>query len=271
MVAGAEAIRETVYEETVKFGIDVSKWDVKPLDWTKAVMDFIVVKVSEGIVEDKLFKPQWNAARGNTLRAAYHFFRPSVDPTVAAKKMLDILGHDLGEMPTVLDLETTDGRTDTLDRAKTWCAVVEEETGLKPIIYSTIPFMKENGSTKKTLGLVWKHAWLKDTTFWLAQYPYDLWPDEMRDARIENIMNGDFFVEMPSVDILPPLKTQIWQWTARGKPEQVAGYYDGFGGKKAIDFNFANDKWLGQYSFFNNPPASLFAQFDEEVRYTEVK
>lgn len=210
-------------------------------------MDFLFVKVTEGIVKDKVFDAHWTAAKNRVLRGGYHFFRPSVDPKLAARGFVETLRSDIGELPEVLDLETTDERPDTLDRAETWCALFKNMTGRDPIIYSTIPFMKEIGALQKTVAGEWKHPWLIGKVFWLAMYPYDLWPDQLRDQRIQNVMDGKIEIHVPNEDILPPLKTTIWQWTSRGKPEQVPGYYIGWDGKKAIDFNIADPKWLSGF------------------------
>lgn len=240
---------------SVTFGIDVSHWDARPVDWTQADMSFLYIKVSEGVVKDGLFRAHWDGAKGRTLRGGYHFFRSFVDPVRAAQNTVDLLRGDNGELPFALDLEVADGRADTLDRAKQWVAEYERLTDQDVIIYSRVEFMKSIGAIQTTLfGLMWKHQWLNGRGFWLAEYPFDNMGDTMREVKVANIINGDLTLPMKSVDVFPPMKTYIWQWTSRAKPEMVKGYYVGSDGKKAVDYNFANDEWLNQFKLGGFPP-----------------
>jgi hypothetical protein len=231
------------------FGIDVSKWDANPVNWGAANMRYHLVKVSEGTVIDPLFNAHWNAARGHTLRGAYHFFRPFVDPKLSAQKTAEHLAGDYGELPLALDIETTDGRTDTLARAKVWKDEFERITGRKIMIYSRVEFMKSIGITAST-------TWLKGVAFWVAQYPFDkittTWTLAQRTQRLHDMVTGEYTMDMPGIDILPPLKAQIWQWTARGNPADVPGYYLGWDGKKEVDFNFARPEWIDSFGYI--PP-----------------
>lgn len=233
---------------TVATGIDVSKWDAQPVNWALADLAFLYAKISEGLIEDTLFRRHWETARGHTLRGAYHYFRPSIDPKKAARKMVEILGNDLGELPPALDLETTDKRADTLERAREWCAEVQQLTGKRPIIYSGIPFLTEIGAFQKAKG-AYKHAWLMGADFWFAAYPYDNMAEAKREKLLTDIMTGVVELPtMPKVDLCPPLHLQIWQWTSRVKPELIRGYYLGRDGKKAVDVNYARLEWLEQFS-----------------------
>src|SRR5688572_28589158 len=97
-------------------GIDVSYYD-DIVNWSLYDNDFAFIKVSEGTVIDKVFREQWRNAKGHTIRGAYHYFRPFVDPRLAAQKVAEYLDGDLGELPLALDLETTDSRGDVIARA----------------------------------------------------------------------------------------------------------------------------------------------------------
>lgn len=103
-------------------GIDVSKWD-PIVSWDNYSWDFAIVKASQGVVEDPKFKAQWLAARGHVIRSAYSFFDPRVDPVLAAKALIKIMGSDLGEMPIVNDLEIDGGLEASVvaKRALTFC------------------------------------------------------------------------------------------------------------------------------------------------------
>ncbi len=229
-------------------GIDVSKYDAKPLDWSVADCAFMFVKCSEGIVEDRMFRQHWEAASGHTLRGAYHYFRPSIDPKKAARKLSEILGTDIGELPIALDLETTDKRADTLERAREWCAEIQKITGKRPIIYSGIPFLTQIGAFQKSKG-IFKNTWLNNMDLWFAAYPYDNMSEEKRDKILTDIMTGVAVMpSMPHIDLCPPFQLQIWQWTSRVRPELIKGYYVGRDGKKAVDVNLVRPEWISQFS-----------------------
>ena len=47
-------------------GIDLSEWDLRPLDWSRAssTLSFAFIKISQGTDPDPLFRAQWDAAEG---------------------------------------------------------------------------------------------------------------------------------------------------------------------------------------------------------------
>lgn len=221
-------------------GIDASLWDGgeqhdQPLHWPSYFWEFAFVKVSEGLVRDPLFPIQWAAARGHVVRGGYHFFRPGQDPKASALKTMDLLGEDAGELPVALDLEVTDGlpAAEVAARAKTWLAWYEQETGIRPIVYSSLYFLRDVLQASR-------YPWLESYRLWLAQYPFDkMEPAAMRDQRIADVLAGAYIPIFPAAPA-PFRRISFWQWTALGYPEQVPGYYLGTGHKREIDFNFYN-------------------------------
>ena len=152
-------------------GIDMAVWDghgfpYKTTNWEAYTWLFAFIKISEGTVIDPLFPRQWEAARGHIYRGPYHYFRPFVDPKTSALKAISYLDGDLGELPMALDLETTDGRTDTLGRAKSWLSWYEQETGIRPIIYSRYSFLFDVCHAEQ-------HPWLENYKLWVSRYPFD--------------------------------------------------------------------------------------------------
>lgn len=221
-------------------GGDYSLWDGgadhdRPLTWSLHTWDFAFIKVSEGLVPDPLFRIQWAAACGHIHRGPYHFFRPGQDPKASALKTLEILDGDRGELPIALDLEVTDGlpAAEVAARAKTWLSWYEQESGIRPIVYSSLYFLRD--IVKATL-----HPWLESYRLWLAQYPFDkMEPATARDQRIADVLDGSYVPTFPAAPA-PFRRVSFWQWSALGKPEQVPGYYMGPGYKKEIDLNFYN-------------------------------
>jgi GH25 family lysozyme M1 (1,4-beta-N-acetylmuramidase) len=212
-------------------GIDVSYYD-DILNWSLYDNDFAFIKISEGTVIDKVFKEQWRAAKGRTIRGAYHFFRPFVDPKLAAQKVAEYLGGDLGELPLALDLETTDSRPDTIARALVFIEEYRKQTFTKPIIYTAPGF----------LSSVQAHNYpvLADYKLWLATYPYDKiysdWTEEKRKKRLADIWENRFMLSFP-VPPRPFKRVSFWQFTGKGDPNLINGYASN---KLAVDMNFYN-------------------------------
>jgi GH25 family lysozyme M1 (1,4-beta-N-acetylmuramidase) len=220
-------------------GIDIAYYDAVvtlpggvtaylPMEWNKYDWDFVFIKCSEGTIIDGAFRQQWNAARGFTIRGAYHYFRPFVDPLFSARKMADYLNGDMGELPVVLDLETTDGRSDCIARALAWLTEFQRLTHIRPIIYSSLGFLNTVQASNYSI--------LGDYKLWLAQYPLDNLDVATRKERIHATLIGARQLLMP----LPPRpfkRISFLQWTGKGDPNDVPGY---IASKLAVDFNFYN-------------------------------
>lgn len=219
----------------MKKGIDVSKWDPK-MDWSKYDWDFAFIKVSEGTVIDPLFDFHWVNAKGHTQRSGYHFFRAFVDPRQAAQRFIEFLKGDMGELPPVLDLESTnniDART-VCSRALTWLLEYKRSTGVKPIVYTSKSFIDE--------VQLWDN--FAEYDLWLAQYPFDLiyegYTEADRTLKLKSILDNPLSLRIPPTP-KPFKKIKYFQWTAKGSPFDVPGYFTGTGSKKAVDFNFELD------------------------------
>lgn len=229
------------------------------LDWKQYTWDFAFIKVSEGVVADPLFAKQWAAARGRTYRSAYHFFHPAVDPKLSVERTLALFNGDLGELPLAFDLEVTDGWSgpEIMVQAKSWLAWYEQDTGVRPIVYSSPNFL--NNVVKAG-----QYPWLSYYKLWLASYPFDLMnPDTARDAIIHDILFGLRTIAFPAPPA-PFKRVSFYQWTSRGKPEDVPGYYLGNGHKLAVDLDLYNGSFDDMVKEFDvsvelepiEPPAS---------------
>lgn len=218
----------------MKVGIDVSKWDTK-IDWSKYDWDFAFIKVSEGTVIDPMFDSHWISARGNTQRGGYHFFRAFVDPRQAAQRFIEYLNGDMGELPPVLDLESANGieKKTVVSRALTWLKEYERMTNVRPIVYISEGFIAEIE--------LYKYPDFEDYDLWLAQYPFDLiydgYTESDRTQKLKSILDNPLSLRIPRSPA-PFKKIKYLQWTAKGNPLDVPGYYIGIGSKKAVDLNF---------------------------------
>jgi lysozyme len=146
---GGQALSVCSTGATVK-GVDVSVYQ-GTVNWTSvknAGNAYAFVRVSDGINSiDSKFAANWPAVKSvGMIRGAYQFFRPGQDPTTQANVFVNHLnaagGLAKGDLPAVLDLETADGQSNStvVAHALTWLSVVEQKTGIKPIVY-TAAFM----------------------------------------------------------------------------------------------------------------------------------
>ena len=127
-------------------GIDVSHWQ-GTIDWSAVAADgveFAFVKATEGgDYTDPRFAANWAGARqAGVVRGAYHFYRPQTDAMAQAAHFLGTVTLASGDLPPVLDVEVTDGRSADAVAAgvRTWLQEVERVTGRRPIIYTRASF-----------------------------------------------------------------------------------------------------------------------------------
>ena len=127
-------------------GIDVSHWQ-GAIDWSAVAGDgvtFAFIKATEGgDYTDPRFAANWaGAQRAGVLRGAYHFFRPQTDAMAQAAHFLRAVPFTRGDLPPVLDVEVTDGRSMEAVAAgvRTWLQEVERATGRRPIVYTRASF-----------------------------------------------------------------------------------------------------------------------------------
>jgi lysozyme len=140
---------------TVTKGVDVSVYQGS-VDWAKvkgAGITFAIARVSDGTgTIDSTFATNWKGTHANSLvRGVYQFFEPGEDPTKQADLVLSEVkaagGFDAGDLPPVMDIETTGGQSDATIQShmQTWLDVIAKAMGRKPIIYT-------NNSTSTHFG-----------------------------------------------------------------------------------------------------------------------
>lgn len=154
-IAGTEDVGSTesdlvVCGKTTVKGIDVYHGDNggKPIDWASvksAGISFAFAKATESTnFTDSTFATNWAGMKSAGLvRGAYHFFHSDVDPVAQAKFFLATVGAVSKGDLLVLDLETTNGQTQTVisSRAATFLATVKSATGVLPLLYTSPAFL----------------------------------------------------------------------------------------------------------------------------------
>ena len=147
-------------------GIDISHYQ-GDIDWPLLArqragefpLRFIFLKATEGGDHgDETFRANFDSARVHGfVRGAYHYFIPRTDARRQADFFIRTVRLQKGDLPPVLDVETTQGRNKAeLQRAvKTWLDRVESHYGVTPILYASYKF---------------KMRYLNDSIF--SRYPY---------------------------------------------------------------------------------------------------
>jgi len=146
-------------------GIDVS--DYQPnVNWQAVARGGILfgfVKSTEGAtLVSKTFARNWAGMKAAGIqRGAYHFFRPASSVQGQIDLFLKTVKLEAGDLPAVLDLETTGGLSaaQLCDRAAIWLEAVEKATLMRPIIY-TYPGFWDNLGTER----------FADYPLWIAHY-----------------------------------------------------------------------------------------------------
>jgi lysozyme len=162
------------------FGIDVSHHQGK-INWEQLIVEhnldsvihFVYCKATEGA--DHIDK-QWPENRKQLIEhgiphGAYHFFSLTSDPIQQANHFLQEWNKIDGDLPPVLDVES-EGLTDQelIGRMKMWLDHVEEKSGMRPVIYTSLHFYETKFK-----------GYFRDYKFWVAAYSRQ--PD-MNDPRI---------------------------------------------------------------------------------------
>lgn len=161
-------------------GIDVSRyqqrisWEaVKAMQVEDIKIGFAFIKATEGNTnKDPYFKRNWQRAKeAGVVRGAYHFFISSKDGKKQAQNFIKNVSLESGDLPPVLDVETTNGASAATIRkeVKKWLDALEEYYKVKPIIYTNASFYKK-----------YFDGYLDEYPLWVAHY---LQPKQPRIGR----------------------------------------------------------------------------------------
>ncbi len=130
-------------------GIDVSYYQ-ESINWRhvrRAGVLFAFIRVSDGsTIDDPLFTKNWaGAKRAGVMRGAYQYFRPDQSATAQADLLIAALRSDRGELPPVIDVETTGGKSATqiAKAVAIWVARIRDKLHVEPIVYSGPDFWRD--------------------------------------------------------------------------------------------------------------------------------
>ncbi|QQE80092.1 GH25 family lysozyme [Alicyclobacillus sp. SO9] len=150
------------------YGIDVSHWQ-GDIDWAKvrqSGITFAYIKATEGTgYTDPQFTANFkNSEAAGIVRGAYHFARPSESSgTTQADFFVRTLQQQnaKGELPPVLDLEDTGGKSKfaLTDWVNQFVAGVKAKTGTNPVIYVSPSFASSSLTSSISSLLLWVADW----------------------------------------------------------------------------------------------------------------
>lgn len=180
-VVNKEEVVKSIPEGFPAFGIDVSHHQGE-IDWEKlfvkerydTIIHFVYCKATEG--SDHL-DTQWKKNRAELQRlnipnGAYHFFSPQTEPRPQAAHFLAHWKKSDLDLPPVLDVESEGfSDEDLIAKMKIWLTVVEDKTGMRPIIYTSLNFFETKFIND-----------FKNYKFWIAAYSRK--PECIDDSRI---------------------------------------------------------------------------------------
>lgn len=139
-------------------GVDVSYYQ-GDVDWKKAKKDgirFGIARVSDGTgYIDPRFPGNWKEMKATGVyRGLYQFFRADESPSAQAKLLVkevkDAGGYKPGDLPPVLDIETTEGLSDgtIVKRMHAWLEAVDDALDETPMIYTSPGYWSGLGNPK---------------------------------------------------------------------------------------------------------------------------
>lgn len=137
-----------VKESTSIIGVDVSAYqaDIDMEKLKEQSIRFIFIKATEGSSgQDEKFAENWeNAKNAGLPSGAYHFFSYDSEGKTQAENFISTVGPDMkGRLLPVVDVEyygdkeqNPPERTDVIRELRIYLEMIEQEYGVKPIIYT---------------------------------------------------------------------------------------------------------------------------------------
>lgn len=156
-------------------GIDISHYQ-NEVNWEKLQaidqlgdtirFQFAFIKATEGLlIEDNMFDEHWEDAKDHdVVRGAYHYFLPDRNAKVQATNFITSVKLEKGDLPPVVDVEETRGKTkaEVVAGLKIFLKEIQTHYKVRPIIYSNYNFIEDYLADD-----------FKMYPFWMAHYYHD--------------------------------------------------------------------------------------------------
>lgn len=146
-------------------GIDVSQFQGS-ISWSAVKASgraFAIARINDGDHLDPDFAASWAGMKAaGLIRGAYQFFEPALDVATQANRVVNAIGRlGPGELPAMLDLEVTGGKSAATIASEitTWLNIVQAGTGKRPMIYTGAFFWDDNVASTAFAGFPLVIAW----------------------------------------------------------------------------------------------------------------
>lgn len=155
-------------------GLDLSHYQGR-IDWDALAehrddhfpLRFVFIKATEGATHtDPRFADNFEQAQSHQfVRGAYHYFIPQTDADLQARHFIQTVSLEPGDLPPVLDVETTGRRPakQLREAVRTWMDTVAAHYGVMPILYTSYKFKRRYLDTPE----------FDDYPYWIAHYYVD--------------------------------------------------------------------------------------------------
>lgn len=182
------------------FGLDVSHYQGK-INWskvgTKHPVKFVFIRSTMGIDgADEQFAKNWKQAKAkNFIRGAYHYFRPNQDATAQFEQFKKYVSLSKGDLPPVIDVEvlSDDGPKKLRARIQTFLNLTEAHYGVKPIIYSSSKFYRQNIQEHIKGYPLWIAAYSGKNRLLGLDWKFHQFSERVRVAGIKGFVDGNDF------------------------------------------------------------------------------
>lgn len=136
------------------FGIDVSQYNgdiewpkVKAQTKTKDPIKFVIIRSTVGTDRDKRYDKNYNEAKENGfIVGSYHYYRPNQNSTLQFENFKSTVHLERGDVIPVVDIEvnsTVQSMNSLKVGLRNFVNLVEQEYGVKPIIYTKLSMWKD--------------------------------------------------------------------------------------------------------------------------------
>ena len=167
------------------FGIDISHYQ-KNIEWEKVFeeqkINFVIIRSTMGNeASDNKFQKNWQALKKtNSIRGAYHYYRPDEDSKKQAENYIKNVKLEQGDLPPIVDIEKYSS-SKSIKALKNeilkWLEIVEEHYKITPMIYTynyfyTKVFLDDMRFEKYPIWIAWYNTnqnpetIVKDWVFW---------------------------------------------------------------------------------------------------------
>lgn len=181
------------------FGIDVSQWngdinwaEVKTQTKTKDPIRFVIIRSTVGVDKDIRYDKNYREAKEQGfIVGSYHYYRPNENSTKQFDNFKEVVNLEKGDILPVVDIEvgsSVQSMASLKVGLRNFVTLVEQEYGVKPIIY-----------TKLSMWRDYLESDFADCKVWIAAYT----TSRREDVVVKNADIHQFTKEIRNIPGIP--------------------------------------------------------------------